>query len=393
MVTHKAWEKNLLIKYLCPRDFRRGEMEEKMKKALGEIKKHLLTAISYMLPLVVASGLLIAVGNLMGGEVVTDLSKMTVPSAFTSLGVLGMGLLPSFIGGYISYSIADRPGIAPGFLMGQIASFLGAGFLGGMIGGFVAGYIALAIRKYVKVPKWAEALMPMMIIPTLTAMIGGLLMYFVLGGPITAMTNGLNNFVTGLDQSQKTLYGFIIGFIGCIDFGGAISKVPNLICDGLLLDGITEPEAIKVLAAMVPPIGVTFGWWLSKLLKKRIFTAQEEDAIKVAFPMGLCMISEGVIPIAMNDLVRTVVSTSIGCGVCGAISFTFGVGSKVPSGGVFVIPAMSNPFIAVVALLAGSCVTAILLNVLKKKLTDEEYAGGSVEEEEAEVDLSGISFE
>lgn len=156
-----------------------------MKKALGEIKKHLLTAISYMLPLVVASGLLIAVGNLMGGEVVTDLSKMTVPSAFTSLGVLGMGLLPSFIGGYISYSIADRPGIAPGFLMGQIASFLGAGFLGGMIGGFVAGYIALAIRKYVKVPKWAEALMPMMIIPTLTAMIGGLLMYFVLGGPIS----------------------------------------------------------------------------------------------------------------------------------------------------------------------------------------------------------------
>lgn len=300
-----------------------------MKKALGEIKKHLLTAISYMLPLVVASGLLIAVGNLMGGEVVTDLSKMTVPSAFTSLGVLGMGLLPSFIGGYISYSIADRPGIAPGFLMGQIASFLGAGFLGGMIGGFVAGYIALAIRKYVKVPKWAEALMPMMIIPTLTAMIGGLLMYFVLGGPITAMTNGLNNFVTGLDQSQKTLYGFIIGFIGCIDFGGAISKVPNLICDGLLLDGITEPEAIKVLAAMVPPIGVTFGWLLSKALKKRIFTAQEEDAIKVAFPMGLCMISEGVIPIAMNDLLRTVASTSIGCGVCGAISFTFGVGSKV----------------------------------------------------------------
>jgi len=364
-----------------------------MKKALGEIKKHLLTAISYMLPLVVASGLLIAIGNLMGGEVVTDLSKMTVPSAFTSLGVLGMGLLPSFIGGYISYSIADRPGIAPGFLMGQIASFLGAGFLGGMIGGFVAGYIALAIRKYVKVPKWAEALMPMMIIPTLTAMIGGLLMYFVLGGPITAMTNGLNNFVTGLDQSQKTLYGFIIGFIGCIDFGGAISKVPNLICDGLLLDGITEPEAIKVLAAMVPPIGVTFGWLLSKALKKRIFTAQEEDAIKVAFPMGLCMISEGVIPIAMNDLLRTVASTSIGCGVCGAISFTFGVGSKVPSGGVFVIPAMSNPFIAVVALLAGSCVTAILLNVLKKKLTDEEYAGGSVEEEEAEVDLSGISFE
>ena len=363
-----------------------------MKKALSEIKKHLLTAISYMLPLVVASGLLIAIGNLLGGETVTSLNGMTIPSALTTLGGLGMGLLPSFIGGYISYSIADRPGIAPGFLMGQIASFLGAGFLGGMIGGFLAGYIALAIRKNLKVPKWAEALMPMMIIPTLTAIIAGLIMFFVLGGPITAMTKGLNNFITGLDSSQKTLYGFIIGFIGCIDFGGAISKVPNLICDGLLADGIIEPEAIKVLAAMVPPIGVTLGWLLSKVLKKRIFTAQE-DAIKVAFPMGICMISEGVIPIAMNDLVRVVASTSIGCGVCGAISFTFGVGSKVPSGGVFVIPAMTNPLIAVIALLAGSCVTAVLLNILKKNLSDEEYYAGSADEEETEVDLSDISFE
>lgn len=217
-------------------------------KGLGqELKRHMLTAISYMLPLVVASGLLIAIGNLMGGQVVTDLTKMTVPSALTSLGVLGMGLLPSFISGYIAYSIADRPGIAPGFLMGQIASFLGAGFLGGLIGGFVAGYIALAIHKYVKVPKWAEALMPMMIIPTLTAIVGGLLMYFVLGTPITLMTNGLTNFITGLDQSSKAMYGFIIGAIGCIDYGGAISKVPNLICDGLLLEGITEPEGIKVL--------------------------------------------------------------------------------------------------------------------------------------------------
>lgn len=362
-----------------------------MKKVLGEVKRHLLTAISYMLPLVVASGLLIAVGNLMGGEVITDLAKMTVPSAFTSLGVLGMGLLPSFIAGYIAFSIADRPGIAPGFLMGQIASFLGAGFLGGIIGGFLAGYIAIIIRKYLKVPKWAEALMPMMIIPTLTAMIGGLIMYFVLGTPIVWITSGLTNFIVGLDQSQKILYGFIIGAIGCIDYGGAISKVPNLICDGLLLEGITEPEGIKVLAAMVPPIGVTLGLLLSKVVKKRIFTNQEVEAIKVAFPMGLCMISEGVIPIAMNDLIRTVISTSIGCGVCGAISFSFGNGSPVPSGGVFVIPAMSKPLVAVLALVVGSAVTAVLLVLLKKPLTEEQASNVS-EEVEEEVDLSSITI-
>ena len=361
-----------------------------MKKIGAELKQHALTAISYILPLVVASGLLIAVGNLMGGENVTELSKMTIPNALTSLGVLGMGLLPSFIAGYISYSIADRPGIAPGFLMGQIASFLGAGFLGGMIGGYLVGYIALFIKKNLKVPKWAEALMPMMIIPTLSAIIAGLIMFFVIGNPIVWATNALTNFITGLDQSSKGVYGFVIGALGCIDFGGPISKVPNLICDGLLLEGITEPEAIKVLAAMVPPLGVTFSLVLSKFMKKPIYSSQEVENIKIAFPMGLCMISEGVIPIAMNDLIRTVICTATGCGITGAISFSLGVGSKVPSGGVFVIPAMSNPIAALIALLAGTAVTGVLLVLIKKRKTevDEPVA----DEKEEEMDLSGISI-
>lgn len=366
-----------------------------MKNVLNDIKKHVLTAISYLLPLIVASGLLIAIGNLCGGsDGVATLEDLTVPRALTQLGVWGMGLIPSFIGGYIAYSIADRPGIAPGFLMGQLASFLNAGFLGGLIGGLVVGYIALAIEKYVKVPKWAQALMPMMIVPTLSTLIAGLLIFFVLAGPLTTFTTWLNNLITGLDQSQKVAYGFIIGWIGCIDYGGAISKVPNLICDGLLADGIYGPEAIKVLAAMVPPFGVTFGLLLSKVINKPIFKASEVENIKVAFPMGVCMISEGVIPIAMNDLVRTVISTSIGCGVCGAIVFSMGVESQVPSGGVFVIPAMANPLWGVIGLLAGSCVTAVLLVLLKKKLTPEEIddLGMADDEEEVEVDLSGFSL-
>ncbi len=362
-----------------------------MKNIGAELKRHALTAISYMLPLVVAAGLLIAIGNLMGGEVVTSLDDITIPSALTTLGVFGMGLLPSFIAGYISYSIADRPGIAPGFLMGQIASFLGAGFLGGMIGGYIVGYIALFIRKHLKVPRWAEALMPMMIIPTLSAILGGLLMFFVIGTPILWITDGLTNFIVGLDQSSKVVYGFIIGALGCIDFGGPISKVPNLICDGLLLEGIYGPEAIKVLAAMVPPLGITFSLVLSKFMKKKIYTSTEVENIKVAFPMGLCMISEGVIPIAMNDLLRTVSCTATGCGVTGAISFAFGVGSRVPSGGVFVIPAMSQPVMAVVALLAGTAVTGIMLVLIKKKKTQADEV--EVEEVEEEMDLSGISFQ
>lgn len=369
----------------------------KGKIAPSEIKKHVLTAISYLLPLIVASGLLIAIGNLTGGvniASIDELDAMTVPSALTTLGVMGMGLIPAFIGGYIAYSVADRPGIAPGFLMGMIASFLNSGFLGGLIGGLLVGYIALVIETYLKVPKWAQALMPMMIVPLLSSALGGLIMFFVLGTPITMLTGALTNFITGLDQSQKALYGFIIGWIGCLDYGGAISKVPNLICDGLMADGIYGPEGIKVLAAMVPPIGVTLGWLLSKAIKKPIFKYSEEENIKVAFPMGICMISEGVIPIAMNDLIRTVICTSIGCGVCGAISFSAGVESMVPSGGVFVIPAMTNPLMAVVALLVGSCVTAVLLVLIKKRLTPEQVddLGMAEDDTEEEIDLSGFSL-
>ena len=369
----------------------------KGKFAPSEIKKHVLTAISYLPPLIVAPGLLIAIGNLTGGVTIAsidELDAMTVPSALTTLGGMGMGLIPAFIGGYIAYSVADRPGIAPGFLMGMIASFLNSGFLGGLIGGLLVGYIALVIETYLKVPKWAQALMPMMIVPLLSSALGGLIMFFVLGTPITMLTGALTNFITGLDQSQKALYGFIIGWIGCLDYGGAISKVPNLICDGLMADGIYGPEGIKVLAAMVPPIGVTLGWLLSKAINKPIFKYSEEENIKVAFPMGICMISEGVIPIAMNDLIRTVICTSIGCGVCGAISFSAGVESMVPSGGVFVIPAMTNPLMAVVALLVGSCVTAVLLVLIKKRLTPEQVddLGMAEDDTEEEIDLSGFSL-
>ncbi|EMF0416410.1 PTS fructose transporter subunit IIC [Enterococcus faecium] len=363
-----------------------------MKKIGNELKRHALTAISYMLPLVVASGLLIAIGNLMGGQNITEFSGgISVPNALTTLGVMGMGLLPSFIAGYIAYSIADRPGIAPGFLMGMIAKFMGAGFLGGMIGGYVVGYLIRWMKNHIKVPKWAEGLMPMMIIPTLSSLIVGLLMFFVLGGPIVWLTAALTTFLNSLDGTSKGIYGFIFGALSCIDFGGPICKVPNLMADGLLLEGITEPEAIKVLACMVPPLGVTFSWLLSKIFKKKIYTNEEIDNIKVAFPMGLCMISEGVIPIAMNDLIRTVFATAIGCGVTGAMSFTMGIGSNVPSGGIFVIPAMSAPLLALISLLTGTVVAGSILFVIKKKITNETEI--KVEEVEEDMDLSGFTIQ
>jgi Phosphotransferase system, fructose-specific IIC component len=209
---------------------------------------------------------------------------------------------------------------------------------------------------------------------------------------LTAATTALNHFITNLDRSQRALYGFLIGWIGCLDYGGAISKIPNLICDGLLLDGIKGPEGIKVLASMVPPFGVTMSYFLAKLFHKNIYTKKEVENIEVAFPMGCCMITEGVIPIAMNDLLRTLPCTWIGCGITGMISYAFGNESPVPSGGVFVIPAMSKPGIAVIALLVGSLVTGILLAVIKKPL-NQEQVNETQDDEEKNVDLSSINLQ
>ena len=353
-----------------------------------QIKKHALTAISFMLPLVVASGLLIAIGNLTGGTVIENYQEAySIPSALVSLGVLGMGLLAPVIAGAIAYSIADRPGIAPGLLMGLIANAIGAGFLGGMLGGFIVGYFVLFLKKHLKVPIWAEGLMPMMIIPLISSVVVGLLMFFILGVPIVWATDGLTSFLTSMQGSMRFIFGAILGGMAAFDFGGPVNKVASLFADGLLLEGIYEPEAVKILASMVPPFGVAISWILSKMLRKKRYTKSEEDNIKIAFPMGVCMITEGVIPIAAVDIVRVVVSCTTGAAIGGGFSMMWGVGSPVPSGGLFIVPAMTHPFLFLLALLIGSVITGVMLFLWKKEPANE-YAEDTTEEEE--FDLSDI---
>ncbi|MED4039127.1 PTS fructose transporter subunit IIC [Niallia taxi] len=359
-----------------------------MKKL--QIKKHALTAISYMLPLVVASGLLIAIGNLTGGTVIENYqAAFSIPSALVSLGVLGMGLLAPVIAGAIAYSIADRPGIAPGLLMGLIANAIGAGFLGGMLGGFIVGYFVLFLKNNLKVPRWAEGLMPMMIIPLISSLVVGLLMFFVLGVPIVWATDGMTAFLTSMQGSMRFLFGAILGGMAAFDFGGPVNKVASLFADGLLLEGIYEPEAVKILASMVPPFGVAISWVLSKALKKKKYTKSEEDNIKIAFPMGVCMITEGVIPIAAVDIVRVVVSCTLGAAVGGGFSMLWGVGSPVPSGGMFIVPAMNHPILFCLALLIGSVVTGLMLFFWKKEPVEKAEEETT---EEEEMDLSDIKI-
>ena len=351
-----------------------------------QLKKHALTAISYMLPVVVTAGLLIAIGNLTGGQVINDYqASYSVPDALVSLGVLGMGLLAPVISAAIAYSIADRPGIGPGLFMGLIANAIGAGFLGGMLGGYLVWFFVLLLVKYLKVPKWAQGLMPMMIIPLLATLSIGLLMFFVVGVPIVWATEAMTDFLQGLQGSGKFLFGSIVGGMAAFDFGGPVNKVASLFADGMLLEGVQEPEAVKVLASMVPPFGVTISWVLSKLFRQTKYSKEEENNIKIAFPMGLCMITEGVIPLAAVDPLRVIISCTAGAAIGGGLSMSWGIGSPVPSGGVFIIPAMTDPLKFTFALLIGSAVTGILLFVLKKAPAEHPVV-------EEEVDFSSIKL-
>lgn len=353
-----------------------------------QLKKHAMTAISYMLPLVVAAGLLIAIGNLTGGQVITNFkSGYSIPSALTTLGVWGMGLLAPVISAAIAYSISDRPGIAPGLLSGIISYNIGAGFLGGMLGGFLTGWLVAFLVKYIKVPKWAEGLKPMMVIPLLSSLIMGVVMFFVIGQPIVWATNALTSFLNSMQGSARFVFGALLGGMASFDFGGPVNKVASLFADGLLLQGVKQPEAVKILASMVPPFGVTISWVLSKIFKHKIYSQEEEDNIKVAFPMGIVMITEGVIPIAAVDLIRMVVSCSLGAAVGGGLSMTWGIESPVPSGGLFIVPAMNKPLLFLLALLIGSVVTGLILFAWKKKPSEEPK---KEEESEEDIDLGDI---
>lgn len=355
-----------------------------------QLKKHALTAISYMLPIVVTAGLLIAIGNLTNGSVIEDYSaSYSIPDALVSLGVLGMGLLAPVISAAIAYSIADRPGIGPGLFMGLISNSIGAGFLGGMLGGYLVGFFVKFLVANLKVPKWAQGLMPMMIVPMLSTVIMGLLMYFVIGVPIVWATEAMTKFLNGLQGSGKFLFGLIMGGMAAFDFGGPVNKVASLFADGLLLEGVMEPEAVKILASMVPPFGVTISWVLSKVFSRKKYTQEEEDNIKIAFPMGICMITEGVIPIAATDPLRVIFSCTAGAAVGGGLSMMWGIGSPVPSGGMFIVPAMTNPLLFCIALLIGSAITGVLLFVLKKEPAEEMMQELETEEE---IDFSDIKL-
>jgi PTS system fructose-specific IIC component len=352
----------------------------------GEVvKKHLLTGISYMIPLIVAAGICIALGQILGGTDVGE-KEGTIPYMINQIGGWGMGLIVPVICAAIAYSIADRPGIAPGLITGLVCSQIKTGFIGGMLGGFLVGYVVLAIKKYIKLPQSMQGLMPIMIIPLFATLISGLGMYLVIGQPIVWLQEALTNFLNSMQGGSKFLMGAVLGAMATFDFGGPVNKTMSLFSDGLLIDGIYGPEAVKFIGSIIPPFGIT----LSYFLTKNKYTKSEKEALKAAFPMGICMITEGVIPIAARDLIRVVGSCVLASAVAGGLAMMWGVGSPVPHGGMFVVPLFEKPLLFCLALLIGTVICGVVLSMWKKPVTEEDEKFEETDNEN--VSAEDISF-
>ncbi|QXE01893.1 PTS fructose transporter subunit IIC [Terribacillus sp. DMT04] len=357
------------------------------------LKGHLLTAISYLIPVVCGAGFLIALGMAMGGTNQTDLvqGEFNIWDALATMGAAGLGLLPVVISTGISYSIAGKPGIAPGFIIGLTANAIGAGFIGGILGGYLAGYLAVAILKYLKIPKWAKGLMPTLIIPFLTSIIGGLIMVYIIGIPIAGLTSLLTNALNNLGSSSLLVFGGIIGVLSGVDFGGPINKTVFAFVLTMQAEGVNGPITALQLVNTATPIGFGLAYFVAKLFGKRIYTKVETETLKSAVPMGFINIVEGVIPIVMNDIVRCVVATAIGGAAGGAVSMVLGADATVPFGGVLMLPTMSQPWTGAVAILVNVVVTAVALAVIKKNVAAEE-ADIETELEEDDIDLADIKI-
>ncbi|KAA0099827.1 PTS lactose transporter subunit IIC [Mycolicibacterium sp. P1-18] len=349
----------------------------------------LLTGVSYMIPFVAAGGLLIALGFLFAGydiankpegatqslgNIIASTNSLTnlpdggfvqyLGAVLFTLGGLAFGFLVPALAGYISFAIADRPGIAPGFTAGAVAVFVGGGFIGGIVGGLIAGFTALWISK-IAVPKAMRGLMPVVIIPLGASLVVGLLMFLLLGRPLAAITSGLTSWLGGLSGSSVILLGVILGLMMCFDLGGPVNKAAYAFATAGL--NVADPSSLRIMAAvmaagMVPPLAMA----LASTVRPKLFTEPERENGRAAWLLGASFISEGAIPFAAADPLRVIPSMMAGGAVTGALIMAFDVTLKAPHGGIFVFFAIGNLLWFLVALALGTVVAAAAVVAAKQ---------------------------
>lgn len=332
--------------------------------------KHLMTGVSFMLPFVTAGGLLIALAFALGGiYAFDDAHKGTLAWSLFQIGAKsGFMLMVPALAGYIAYSIADRPGIAPGMIGGLVAVNMDAGFIGGILAGFIAGYGVHWINRALRLPRSLEGLKPVLILPVLGTLLVGLLMMYVIGTPVAGLLAWLTDWLRGMQGSSAILLGLLLGGMMAVDMGGPVNKASYAFSTALISSQVYTPMAATMIGGMTPPLGIALATWLFS----NRFTAEERGTAGAAGVLGLSFVTEGAIPYAARDPLRTIPALILGSAVAGAISMAAGVELKVPHGGVFVLPipnAVTHLGIYLLALVAGVAATAVALRILKKPVT------------------------
>ncbi len=360
-----------------------SENAEVSEKKAGGSKGHqiymqLMNGVSHMLPFVVGGGILIALAFLIDGLCV-DMTSLTaearqsfgsitpVAATLKSIGNLAFGFMLPVLAGFIAMSIADRPGLAVGFVGGAIAANGKSGFLGALVAGFLAGYLILLLKKlFGKLPEALEKIAPVLLYPVFGILIVGLVMTFVVEPPIGALNTALNTALTNMGGSSKILLGIIVAGMMSADMGGPFNKAAYVFGTASIAAGNYGIMAAVMIGGMVPPCAIA----LASLLFKDKFTKTERESAPTNFIMGLAFITEGAIPFAASDPLHVIPACVIGSGLAGALSMAFNCTLMAPHGGIFVFPVVGNPLMYLAALAVGTVVGALMLGVLKKKIAE-----------------------
>lgn len=365
------------------------------------IYRHLMNGVSFMVPFIVVGGLLIAIALTLGGEKTPG--GLVIPEGsfwktIEQIGGASFTFMVPILAGYIAYSIADKPGLVPGMIGGYIAatgsfygSESGAGFLGGIIAGFLAGYIALGIKK-LKVPKAIQPIMPIIIIPVFTSLIVGLAFVFIIGAPVAQVFVSLTAWLAGMQGSSSILLALILGAMISFDMGGPVNKVAFLFGSAMIGEGNYEIMGPIAAAICIPPIGMG----LATFIGKGKFQDSEREMGKASFTMGLFGITEGAIPFAAQDPLRVIPSIMAGSMTGAVIAMIGHVGDRVAHGGpiVAVLGAVDNVFMFFVAVIVGSVVTAVVVNVLKKDVLKlEKQESEQIKEVSATIEVQQLERE
>lgn len=349
------------------------------KESIGhQIYKHLMNGVSHMLPFVVGGGILIAIAFLIDGFSV-DLNSLPADqranfgtitqgaALFKGIGGTAFGFMLPILAGFIAMSIADRPGLAVGFVGGSIAANGTSGFLGALVAGFVAGYIVNLLKKiFSKLPESLDGVKPVLLYPLLGIFLIGVIMQFVVEPPIGALNTAINNGLNGLNGASAVVLGVLLGGMMAIDMGGPVNKAAYVFGTASIAAGNYNIMAAVMIGGMVPPLAIA----LATIFFKNKFTAEERKAGPTNFIMGLSFITEGAIPFAASDPLRVLPACAVGSAVAGGLSMAFGCTLMAPHGGIFVVPTIGNPLMYLVALVIGSFIACGLLGLLKKKVSE-----------------------